>query len=144
MLVGQHTHSIDAKNRVSLPSKYRSLLGDKVYLTPGLDGCLFMFSASEWTKISKSLSETSFLNHDQRSFNRYFLGQAEEIEVDSQGRILLPVSLKTKVSLTDKVSFVGMSDRVEIWNDTKWQDYKKLVEKEADDLAQKLSNIGIL
>lgn len=144
MLAGEHIHTIDSKNRVSMPAKFRALLGKKVYITLGLDGCLFMFSVSEWKAMSEKIAQTSFLNSDSRSFNRYFLGQAEEIEIDTLGRVLIPQNLREKIGLKDKVAFIGMSTRVELWENDKWQIYKGSVEKQADTLAEKLSNLGIL
>lgn len=144
MLIGEYTHTIDDKNRLSLPSKFRKEMGKKVVLTPGLDKCIFVFSQSEWKKISEKLSESSMLSADSRSFNRFLLGGAVETEVDSIGRILIPDFLKSRSALSSKVAVVGVQTRVELWSDSAWTEYKKVVEKEADTLAEKLGQVGML
>ena len=144
MLIGEYIHTIDAKNRVSLPVKFRKEMGKSIIITPGLDKCLFIFTSKEWVKVSKRLSDSdsdlSFLQKDKRSFNRFMFGRAAEVEVDSIGRILVPEFLKDRIGLKDKVAVVGVEDRVEIWNDKEWVKYKTVVEKEADQLAEKLGS----
>ncbi len=146
MLIGEYIHTIDEKNRVSMPAKFRKELGKKIIITPGLDNCLFIFTLSEWTKVSKKLSSSesdlSFLKRDQRSFNRNMFGQAVDVEVDSIGRILIPDFLKDKVKLGSHAALIGVQDRVEVWNDKVWSQYKQSAEKEADSLAEKLADKG--
>jgi len=145
MLIGEYTHTIDDKNRVSLPSKFRSLIGKKIVITPGLDQCLFAFTTKEWEKIAGKLSEnSSMLSADMRSFTRYMFGGASEIEVDNIGRVLIPDFLRERANLKTKVVLIGVQNRVEIWNEKSWTDYKKQVEKGADNLAEKLSGLGIM
>jgi MraZ protein len=148
MLIGEYIHTIDAKNRVSLPAKFRKELGKKVIITPGLDNCLFIFTLAEWEKVAKKLSSSdadlSFLKKDQRSFNRNMFGQAADVEVDTIGRILIPDFLKDKVKLSGHAALVGVQDRVEVWNDKVWKEYKDRAEKEADQLAEKLADQGSL
>ncbi|MFA6405831.1 MAG: division/cell wall cluster transcriptional repressor MraZ [Candidatus Paceibacterota bacterium] len=145
MLIGEYTHTIDDKNRVSLPSKFRSLMGKKIVITPGLDQCLFAFTVKEWEKIAGKLSEnSSILSSDMRSFTRYMFGGASEVEVDNIGRVLVPDFLKERANLKTKVVLIGVQNRVEIWNEKSWSDYKKQVEKGADGLAEKLSGLGIM
>jgi len=144
MLIGEYIHTIDAKNRVSMPVKFRKELGKKIIITPGLDQCLFVFTIAEWKKVSKRLSDTdndlSFLKSDKRSFNRFMFGQAAQVEVDSIGRILLPDFLKESIGLKGKAAIIGVEDRVEIWNDKTWSKYKEVIEQKADQLAEKLGN----
>src|ERR1700690_1862730 len=103
MLIGEYIHTIDEKNRVSMPAKFRQELGKKIIITPGLGKCLFIFTIKEWEKVSKKLSSSdtdlSFLKADQRNFNRYMFGRAAEVEIDSIGRILIPDFLKDKIGL---------------------------------------------
>jgi MraZ protein len=143
MLIGEYIHTIDEKNRMSLPAKFRKELGKKIIITPGLDSCLFIFTNKEWEKVSKRLSDTSsdlsFLKADQRSFNRFMFGRASEVEVDSIGRILIPEFLKERINLKNTAAVVGVEDRVEIWNEKTWKEYKEVVEKQADSLAEKLA-----
>lgn len=143
MLIGEYTHTIDEKNRISLPAKFRKEMGKVVIITPGLDQCLFIFTTKEWEKVSKRLSDSdsdlSFLSADQRSFNRNMFGQAVDVEVDSIGRILIPDFLKDRIKLSGSAVFIGVQDRVEIWNDKVWPRYKETAEKEAERLAEKLA-----
>lgn len=145
MLIGEYTHTIDDKGRVSLPSKFRSLMGKRIVVTQGLDKCLFVFTPSEWEKIANKLSEnSSMLSHDMRSFTRYMFGGASEVEVDSIGRILVPDFLRERVGLEKEVVLIGVQNRVEIWNQKLWNEYKAEVERGADGLAEKLSGLGIM
>lgn len=144
MLIGEYTHSIDEKNRLSLPAKFRSEMGRKVVLTPGLDSCLFVFTHKEWQKIDEKLNQSSLLSADNRSFNRFMFAGAVEAEIDSIGRILVPDFLRDRASLKNKVVVIGVSTRLEIWNEKVWNDYKKVVEKQADTLAEKLGQVGVL
>ena len=84
------------------------------------------------------------LQADTRSFNRYMLGGATEAEVDSIGRVLIPDFLRERAGLKEKVAVVGVQSRVELWNEKKWQEYKRGVEGQADTLAEKLGNVGVL
>jgi MraZ protein len=144
MLIGEYTHSIDDKNRVSLPAKFRSEMGKKLVITPGLDNCLFVFTLKEWSTIESKLNTSSLLQSDNRSFNRFMFGGAVEAEVDSIGRILVPDFLRDRASLKNKVVIIGVSNRVELWNEKAWGEYKKVVEKQADTLAEKLGQVGVL
>jgi MraZ protein len=144
MLIGEYIHTIDEKNRISMPAKFRQELGKKIIITPGLGKCLFIFTLKEWEKVSKKLSDSdtdlSFLKADQRSFNRYMFGRAAEVETDSIGRILIPEFLKKRISLTNSAAIVGVKDRVEIWNEKAWSQNKGIVEKQAEQLAEKLGS----
>lgn len=144
MLIGEYTHTIDDKNRVSLPSKFRKEVGKKVVATHGLDNCIFMYSEKEWMKISEKLGSLGIGQADTRGFNRFMLAGAVEIDVDAIGRILLPDFLKEFAGLKEKVVFAGVQNRIEIWNEKKWTDYKKMIRSQADGLAQKLGDIGAL
>jgi len=146
MLIGEYIHTIDEKNRVSMPAKFRKELGKKIIITPGLGECLFIFTTKEWEKVSKKLSDSeadlSFLKADQRNFNRYMFGRAAEVEIDSIGRVLLPEFLKNRIGLKNSAAIIGVKDRVEVWNDKTWSENKAVVEKQAEDLAEKLGGEG--
>lgn len=144
MLIGEYTHSIDDKNRISLPVRFREKMGKKVVVTPGLDHCLFVFAPQEWEKISVKLAESSLGQSDSRSFSRFMFGGAVEADIDSIGRILVPDFLQSWANLKGKVSVVGVQSRVEIWNDKAWAGYKKAVEGKAGALAEKLGSVGVI
>lgn len=146
MIIGQFNHTIDDKNRLSLPAKFRQEMGKKVVITPGLDSCLFIFTMKQWEKISERLSvnESSMLQADNRGFNRYLLGGAVEVEVDAAGRMLVPEYLRDRAKLKAKVVFIGVRDRVELWDEAAWEAYRRDVEGKADSLAEKLGKAGML
>lgn len=144
MLIGEYTHTLDAKKRLSLPAKFRKELGKNIVLTRGLDNCLFMYPMKQWERIAKKLDELPIGQADTRGFNRFMLSGAVEAEVDSAGRVLIPDFLKEFAGLSQKVVLAGVSDRVEVWNEKAWSEYKKRIEKQADALAQKLGDVGAL
>ncbi len=144
MLIGEYTYTLDAKKRLSVPARFRKELGGKVVITRGLDNCLFVYSLKEWGKISQKLGELSIGQADTRGFSRFLLSGAVETQVDSAGRVLIPDFLKSFAGLQDEVVVAGMQTRVEIWNAGIWNAYKSRIEKQADIMAEKLGEIGIL
>ena len=144
MLIGEYTHTLDAKRRLSLPSKFRKEIGKKVVITNGLESCLFVYSTKQWEKVTEKLTDLSFGQANSRDFNRFLLGGAVETDVDSIGRILIPDFLKDFANLKGKVAVIGVHDRIEIWNEKMWSGYKNRIEKQADVLAEKLGEIGAI
>ncbi len=144
MLIGEYTHTVDDKKRISLPAKFRKEVGKKIVVTHGLDNCLFLYTMTEWEKIAEKLASLSMGQSSSRNFNRFLLAGAVEIEVDSIGRILIPDFLKEYADLKSKVVVTGVHNRIEIWNDKRWSEYKKRVEKEVDALAEKLGEVGMI
>ncbi|MFA7193891.1 MAG: division/cell wall cluster transcriptional repressor MraZ [Candidatus Paceibacterota bacterium] len=144
MLIGEFKHTLDDKNRVSLPSKFRKEVGKKIIVTHGLDNCLFLYTLKDWEKIAEQFSSLSVGQAETRAFNRYMLGSASEVLVDSAGRILIPENLKEVVGLKNKVVFAGLYNRIEIWQEEEWDKYKAQVVKNADQMAEKLGQIGAI
>jgi MraZ protein len=144
MLIGEYIHSMDEKNRISLPIKFRKEMGKTVVLAPGLDTSIFMFTTKEWEKISNRLAEASMVQTDILRFNRFMFGGAVEVDVDSQGRVLVPDFLKDRAKIKGRAAIIGVQNRIELWNEKTWADYKKGVELESDSLAQKLGSVGVL
>lgn len=144
MLIGEYTHTVDAKNRVALPAKFRKEFGQKIIVTRGLDRCLFIYTPKSWERIVARMSELSIGQASTRGFNRFFLSGAVEVDVDSQGRILIPDFLKTFANLSTKVVLAGVNDRVELWNEHEWETYKANIEQRADELAEQLGDVGVL
>ncbi len=144
MLIGEYKHTLDPKKRLSLPSKWREELGRKLVITRGLDNCLFVYPLIEWQKITEKIGQLPLGQADTRSFNRFFLSGAVEVEVDSVGRILVPDFLKDFAALGTSVVLAGIYSRIEIWDEEKWNEYKRKIETQADALAEKLGEIGVL
>jgi MraZ protein len=144
MFIGEYEHTLDEKKRVSLPKAFRVALGKRMVVTRGLDNCLFVYPRGSWEKVAAKLQELSFAQADTRGFNRFILSGAVEVEPDSAGRILIPEHQKEFAGLGKDVVFTGVSDRVEIWNATAWKRYKERIVGQADQLAEKLGEIGAL
>ncbi len=144
MLIGEYLHTLDSKKRLSLPTKFRKVVGRKVVITRGLDQCLFMFPLATWSGIAGKLQQLPFGQADTRGISRFILAGASESEVDGAGRILIPDFLKEFADLRSRVVLAGVSDRVEIWNDKTWEEYKRRIEKSAEGMAQTLGDLGIL
>lgn len=129
---GEYNHTIDAKGRVIVPSKLREKLGDTFWVTKGLDGCLYMYDSAEWESFEKKLSE---LPISSRNLVRFFLRGADSPETDKQGRILLPQSLRTHADLKKDVVFIGVGNKVEIW------DKERLDNLDIGDLDENISKL---
>lgn len=142
MLIGEFKHTVDDKNRISLPAKFRKELGKKVVVTRGLDNCLFLFPHKTWEANAKEIAKLGW-RADARGFTRFMMSGASEIEVDSIGRILIPDYLRRFGDLRSSVIFAGVYDRIEIWNEKAWESYKKKIESQADDMAEKLGTVGL-
>ena len=144
MLIGEYTHTLDDKKRVSLPVKFRKELGKKVVLTRGLDNCLFIYGPAEWKRVAGHLANLSMGQSDSRGFTRFMLSGAVETDVDSLGRILVPDFLKDFAGLGTRIVLIGVSQHVEIWDEKTWGKYRSQVEREADSLAEKLGEVGAI
>lgn len=143
MFLGEYPYKLDEKKRLSLPIKFRKLLGKKVVITRGLDSCLFLYPAEEWQKLAEKLSHLPLSQADARGFVRIMLAGAMEVDLDKLGRILIPDYLKKYAFLNKKVVIAGLYNRVEIWDENKWEEYKQKTEKEAGDIAERLKELGI-
>jgi MraZ protein len=142
MFIGEYRHTVDDKNRISLPAKFRKDLGKKVVVTRGLDNCLFLYTHKAWAEKSPEIAKLGW-QADARGFSRFMFSGAVEIDVDSMGRILIPDYLREFGALKSPVIIAGVHDRIEIWNEKRWDTYKKKIESQADMMAEKLGSIGL-
>jgi len=143
MFIGEYTYSIDEKKRLAIPSKFRAELGKKAVLTRGLDNCLVLYPLKEWQRLAKKLESLPSSKVDARSFVRLMLAGAVDVELDKMGRILIPDFLKKYANLKKTVAILGLSNRIEIWDEKKWKEYKEKTEKEVGDTASRLEELGI-
>lgn len=145
MFIGEFQHTIDSKGRLFIPARFREGLGDKFILTKGLDGCLFVYPPSEWTAIEQKMRSLPFTKADARAFVRFFFSGATECEVDKQGRILIPASLRVYAGLEKETMIIGISSRVEIWARQRWEEYSNEASASAELLAEKIEefNLGL-
>ena len=143
MFMGEFQHSIDAKGRLIVPSKLREKLGEKFVVTLGLDGCLFGYPLSEWEKLEEKLNEMPLAKKDARTFVRFFYSAATECEIDKQGRINIPVTLRNHADLTKSCVIIGVSNRIEIWDETRWQAFSEEAEENFDEIAETMIDFGL-
>lgn len=143
MLLGEYSHNLDAKGRVSVPAKFREDLGHTFIVTKGLDNCLFAYSKEEWKTFEEKLKNLPLTNMSARNFIRFFFSGATECEIDKQGRINIPQNLREYASLSKDVYIIGVSTRVEIWDKEKWDNYTSPENMDLDEIANQMSNLGI-
>ena len=122
MFMGEYSHTIDAKGRIIVPAKFRESLGDNFVVTKGLDNCLFVYTSEDWRKFEEKLRTLPLTNKDARKFTRFFLAGAAEMEIDKQGRILIPSVLREFAALEKDVVLVGVGSRIEIWDKARWNE----------------------
>ncbi|MHB1652114.1 MAG: division/cell wall cluster transcriptional repressor MraZ [Desulfitobacteriaceae bacterium] len=143
MFMGEYLHTIDGKGRLIMPVKFREALGEHFIATKGLDHCLFVYPAEEWSTLEQKLRALPFTQPDVRAFVRFFFSGATECEVDKQGRILLPANLREYAQLSKDVVLVGVSARVEIWSQELWAEYSRQAEDAYTLAAESLVQLGI-
>ena len=141
MFMGEYNHTVDTKGRLIVPSKFREQLGDEFVVTKGLDGCLFVYSKSEWENIEEKFRNVPLTTKDARKFARFFFAGAASCEVDKQGRILLPVVLREYAGIEMDVVSVGVFNRVEIWDKDKWQESNSY--DDMDEIAEHMADLGL-
>ncbi len=142
MFIGQYNYSIDNKNRLFIPSKFRIGVG-KFIITRGLEKCLFMYTLNKWKEISLKLKKLPLVKSQARAFLRILLSGAAECSVDTQGRILIPQDLCTYANMEKNIIIVGIIDRVEIWSKDDWETYSEKALGSFTDLAEELTELGI-
>ncbi len=140
MFIGEYLHTLDPKNRISLPAKFRKDLGRAVVMTRGLDRCLFVYPKKAWEKEAEGRAVHAGGTAAARGLARLFLAGAMEAEVDAAGRVLIPDHLKSFAGLSSKAIIAGVASRVEIWDEAAWKRYTALIERDADAFAEKLGD----
>lgn len=125
-LIGNYQHTIDSKGRMFLPSKLRTEIGESVYMTRGLDHCIFLFSEEQWKVFYDKIQSISTYN--ARDLQLFFLGNAAQSPIDSQGRIAIPQGLREFARLTKDVTVIGVSGKLELWDSAKWNAFNVKME----------------
>ncbi len=143
MFIGEYHFTIDNKGRIAIPSKLRKELMQEGVLTRGLDNCLFLFTTQDWEQMAEKIKNLPLSQANSRAFARLMLAGAMNVEMDNQGRILIPEYLRKYAHLNKKVVLAGVYNRLEIWDETEWLTYKSKTEKESTDIAEKLGDLGI-
>ncbi|MBL4937958.1 division/cell wall cluster transcriptional repressor MraZ [Clostridium sp. YIM B02515] len=142
MFIGEYQHAIDSKNRMIIPSKFREAIGESFVLTKGLDGCLYAYTKDEWKILEEKLKKLPLTNKDARAFVRFFFSGANEIDVDKQGRALIPQNLLEYAEVKKDIVSIGVSTRIEIWSKEKWDEYNDQ-NIDYESIAEKMSELGI-
>lgn len=135
---GEYQHAIDAKGRLIMPAKLREELGETFVVSKGLDGCLFVYSDSEWESLEASIKAQPTTK--RRKMERFFLSSAIDCSVDAQGRILISSNLREHANLKKEVTIIGVSNRAEIWNTEAWREYNEDITLE--EIEQSMEEIG--
>ena len=141
MFMGEYNHTIDTKGRLIIPAKFREQLGNEFVVTKGLDGCLFVFPMNEWELFEQKLRTLPLTQKSARKFTRFFVAGATECELDKQGRILLPQTLREFAQLEKDVVLSGNLKRVEIWSKANWTDNNAY--DDMDDIAEQMTDLGL-
>jgi MraZ protein len=140
MLLGAHEHTIDDKNRLTLPAKFRQAFSDGVVVTRGLDRCLYAYRREDWGRLVESrLAPLDPLGKEGRKMHRYFFASATEADLDKQGRVMLPAALIEYAQLGREVVVAGVNDRLEIWDREAWRRELAEIEGSAEDVAERLA-----
>ena len=141
MLLGAYDHTLDDKNRLTLPAKFREAFIDGVVITRGLDGCLYAFRRQDWDRLVDSrLSALDPLSPEGRRLQRHFFSGASEAELDKQGRVMIPAQLIEHAKLSKDVVVAGVNDRLEVWDRAAWRKELAEVEGSAEDVAERLAD----
>lgn len=143
MFIGEYYHCLDNKKRLAVPVKFRRDLGKKAVITRGLDNCLYLYPLKEWEKMAEKLARLPISRSDSRAFSRLMLAGAMDADLDRLGRVLIPDYLKNYAGLGKKAAIAGLFNRIEIWDEEKWEKYKEQTAKEADKIAEKMNELGI-
>ncbi len=143
MLIGEYHYNLDTKGRLAIPVKFRGQLSQTVIITRGLDSCLFVYPQKEWETLMQRLNNLPLSQANSRAFSRFMLAGATEAEIDQQGRVLIPEHLRKFAGLNKKAVVAGLNNRLEIWDENKWNEYRSKTEKDANEIAEKLIEFGI-
>ncbi len=141
MLIGEYHQNIDAKGRINVPAKFRVDLGETFVIAKGLDHCVYVYPKEEWNRFEEELCTVQ--PTQRRLLQRFFFSGAEECSVDSQGRVVIPPKIREYAGLQKEIVVIGVSDKVEVWNREKWEEYMEDPAFEAEEIAKVMEELGI-
>lgn len=139
MFLGRHSHTVDAKGRMAIPAKFREPLGLRAVVTRGIDPCLALYPMPAWDQLAGQVNALSIADADARAFKRLVFGEAADVDLDAQGRILLPPELRRYAGIEREVFVVGVNTSLEIWDAARWEALNAAAEDEGADIAQRLA-----
>src|SRR5262245_22329318 len=140
MLLGEHQHALDEKNRLTLPARLREQLGERLVVTHGLDGCLYLYAAAEWQKLAERVGSLDPLSQEARMMQRVFFASAADVGLDKQGRFVIPTNLLESAGIGREVTVTGIYGHLEIGDRATWREQRQTVEGSAEDVAERLAN----
>jgi MraZ protein len=140
VLLGEHEHALDDKNRLTLPAKLREQLGERVVVSRGLDGCLYVYSQPEWARLAERVGSLDPFSREARTMQRWFFASGSDAELDKQGRMVIPAALLKIAGIGRDVTVTGVYDHLEIWDRAAWREQQQTVEGSAEDVAERLAN----
>ena len=143
MFIGEYSHNLDDKGRVAVPSKFRVRLSKGAVVTRGLDNCLFLYTKDEWQKMAEKLAALPISQANSRAFARLMLAGAMDVELDKQGRIILPEYLRQFAQIKKEVVIAGLYNRLEIWDQVIWSKYKGQTESQSSEIAERMAELGV-
>ena len=139
MLLGEHEHTLDDKNRLTLPAKLREQLGAQIVVSRGLDGCLYVYSQAEWARLAERVGSLDPFSREARTMQRWFFASGSDAELDKQGRMVIPATLLANAGIGREVTVAGVYDHLEIWDRAAWREQQQTVEGSAEDVAERLA-----
>lgn len=142
MFIGEYQHALDNKNRIIIPSKFREKLKGSIVMTKGLDGCLYVFTLDEWEILDQKLKTLPLSSKDARTFIRFFFSGAAEVDIDKQGRVLIPQNLIEYAGIFKEIVTIGVSNRIEIWSKENWNEFNNQ-NINYNAIAEKMAELGI-
>lgn len=143
MFIGEHSHSIDEKGRLSIPAKFRPAFKQGIIITRGVDHCLWLYTMPEWRRLAEKLAALPITQQKSLAFARLMLAGAWDAKLDSQGRVIVPDYLREFGNISKQVIVAGLLNRVEIWDAKKWAEYKKSAEQNSEDIAAGMAELGV-
>ena len=142
-LIGEYQHTLDEKGRLTVPAKFREELGEQFVMTVGLDNCLTCYPQAEWDKVRGQLLKLPMSNREARRFERLLQARGSEVELDRQGRVLLPQNLRAAVGIESEAVLIGLNTRVEIWAEPVWRTYRDEATETFEEIAEKMAEFGL-
>jgi len=142
MIIGEYRSKIEEKKRVSLPKKFRDELGEEIILTRGYEDSLILVNKGMWEKVASEVINGSFINKNIRDTSRFLVGGATEVNIDKQGRFLIPEALFEHADLKKEIVFIGLVNWIEIWDREKWEERLKYLKENGDEIAQEISKLN--
>ena len=141
--IGEYEHTLDGKGRAAIPIRFRKELGVKAVITRGLDECLFIYPETEWRELAARLAALPLSQANTRAFARLMLAGAMEVEIDKQGRVMMPEYLRRYAGLKKKIVVTGLMNRLEVWDSEAWKKYREDTERNSGSIAEALQNLGV-